>query len=124
MKTVSTTKAYVSKSPLSQALVHDGWLFCSGQVPVDPSTGKVPAEITEQTHQVLKNLGAILAEAGSSFAKVVRTTVYLVDATDASSVNEVYAQYFPGLLPTRTLICVKALANPQWRVEIDIVAYV
>lgn len=124
MKIVSTPNAYMSKSPLSQALTHDGWLFCSGQVPVNPSCGTVPEDIREQAHQVLTNIGAVLTEAGSSFTQVVRTNVYLVDIADASAVNEIYAQYFPGPLPTRTMVCVNALANHLWRVEIDVVAYI
>ena len=92
---VSTPSAPLAIGPYSQAIRAGSLLFVSGQIALDPETGKmVDGDLEAQTHRVLKNLGAILEAAGASFANVVRTTVYLADMNDFPAMNEIYATYF------------------------------
>src|SRR5689334_5963898 len=92
---VSTDKAPGAIGPYSQAIKTGGFLFCSGQIPLDPATGEfVSNDVTEQTEQVLKNLSAVLEAGGSSLGNVVKTTVFLADMSDFAAMNEVYAKYF------------------------------
>lgn len=119
---VCTKDAYVSTSPLSQAIRSDTLLYCSGQVPVSPVTGGVPDGIEAQTSQVMENLKAVLEAAGSSMADVIKTTVFLVDARDLPGMNKAYACHFDPPLPARTAVIVAGLAKPEWRVEIEMVA--
>jgi 2-iminobutanoate/2-iminopropanoate deaminase len=91
--------------PYSQAIAVDGFLFCSGQGPIDPATGQlVEGGVVEQTEQTLRNLGAVLAAAGLSFGDVVKTTCYLADMDDFRAFNEVYATFFATPAPARTTI--------------------
>jgi 2-iminobutanoate/2-iminopropanoate deaminase len=91
--------------PYSQAIAVDGFLFCSGQGPIDPATGQlVEGGVVEQTEQTLRNLGAILAAAGLSYGDVVKTTCYLADMDDFRAFNEVYATFFATPAPARTTI--------------------
>ncbi len=97
-------------------------LFCSGQVALDPQTGDLHAgDVSAQTHQALRNLGAVLQAAGMSYDNVVKTTVFLVDMNDFAAVNEVYATYFDAAKPARSTVAVAGLPKGA-RVEIDAIA--
>lgn len=99
---VNTEKAPKAVGPYSQAVEANGFLFISGQIPVDPSVGKVvDGGIAEQTEQVLKNMGAILEEAGLSFKNVVKCTCLLNDMENFAAMNQVYAKYFTEEMPAR-----------------------
>ena len=105
MKTIKTKQAPQAIGPYSQAKIVNGLLITSGQIPLDPETGKVVGTtIKEQTNQVLKNIQGILTEAGSDFAHVVKTTCYLQNMADFTAFNEVYAEY-----PARTTIEISKL---------------
>jgi 2-iminobutanoate/2-iminopropanoate deaminase len=120
---VSTTAAPAAIGPYSQAIKAGDFLFASGQIPLDPATGTlVTGGISEQTHQVLKNLAGVLLAAGTGFDKVVKTTVYLSDMADFAAVNEIYATYFPQPAPARATIQAAKLPRDV-RVEIDLIAY-
>ena len=121
-KPITTDKAPQAIGPYSQAIAAGQLLFLSGQIPLDPATGKlVDGGIAEQTHRVMSNLREVLTAAGSSFDNVVRTTIFLADMNDFAAVNEVYGSYFENPAPAR--VCVQAAALPmQARVEIDAVA--
>ena len=124
LRAVSTTAAPAAIGPYSQAIVAGDWIFTSGQIPLDPATGTLQAEgIVDQTHQVMKNLSAVLAEAGGRLDSVVRTTVFLADIGDFAAMNEVYAGYFGEHHPARTTVQAAALPRSV-RVEIDAVARV
>ena len=102
---VHTEHAPEAIGPYSQATVSDGWVFCSGQIPLDPSTGAVAeGGIGEQTHRVLDNLAAVLEAAGASLATVVKTTVFLGDISDFTEMNGVYALRFGDHRPARATI--------------------
>ncbi|HOK87118.1 MAG TPA: RidA family protein [Tenuifilum sp.] len=101
-KIICTEKAPKAVGPYSQAVEANGFLFISGQIPIDPSTGKVvEGRIKEQTEQVLKNIGAILKEAGLDYKNVVKTTCLLNDMDNFAAMNEVYARYFTSEMPAR-----------------------
>lgn len=108
--------------PYSQAVAVAGELFCSGQIPLDPKTGELAGgDLSAQTHQVLRNLGAVLEAGGFGYADVVKTTIFLIDMKDFAAVNEVYAQYFDAAKPARSTVAVAALPRGA-RVEIDAIA--
>jgi 2-iminobutanoate/2-iminopropanoate deaminase len=124
--TVSTPTAPRAIGPYSQAvLVERGGartLYCSGQIPLDPATGElVPGDIAAQTERVLRNVEAVLAGAGMTFADVVKTTVFMADLADFARMNEVYGRRFPGPAPARSTVQVAALPRDA-RVEIEVVA--
>ena len=122
-KVINTPKAPKAIGPYSQAiLAGNGMLFISGQIPVNPETGKVPATITEQTEQVFKNIEAILTEAGYSFKDVVKTTCLLNSMDDFAAMNEVYAKYYNEMLPARAAYAVEKLPMGVL-VEIETIAY-
>lgn len=108
MKRIETTSAPAAIGPYSQGYIVNGFVFTSGQIPVNPSNGTIPDGIAAQTEQSCKNVGAILEAAGASFDKVIKTTCYLADMNDFASFNEVYAQYFT-LRPARSCVAVKTL---------------
>ena len=109
-KIISTDKAPQAIGPYSQAVEINGMLFISGQIPIDPATGKVvQGGIKEQTEQVLKNIGAILEAAGYSFADVVKSTVFLKDMNDFSGMNEVYSRFYAENPPARAAFQVARL---------------
>ena len=108
-KVIHTDKAPKAIGPYSQAIENNGMLFISGQIPVDPATGNVAETIEEQTEQVMKNIGAILEEAGYTYANVVKTTCLLSDMANFKPMNEVYARYFNENPPARAAFAVKAL---------------
>ncbi len=121
METVYTPKAPEAIGPYSQGKTFDALIFTSGQIPIDPATGAVEAQtVTEQTHQVCKNLAAVLEAAGSSLEKVIKTTCFLADMGDFAAFNEVYAQYFTGN-PARSCVAVKTLPK-NVRVEVEAIA--
>ena len=121
-KVISTERAPGAVGPYSQAIVAGGFVWCSGQIPLDPSTGQlVQGEIEDETRQVLSNLRAVLDAAGSSLDRVVRATVYLADLSDFERVNAVYAESFGDQPPAR--VCIEACGLPKGaRVEIDAIA--
>jgi 2-iminobutanoate/2-iminopropanoate deaminase len=123
MKTrVATDRAPRALGPYSQAIKANGLVFASGQIALDPATGEiVSADIGEQTKQVLENLKAVLEAAGSSFDRVVKTTVFLADMSDFASMNEVYGGYFPEPYPARSTVQAARLPRDV-RVEIDLIA--
>lgn len=119
---VSTPDAPAAIGPYSQAIVHGGLVYCSGQVALDPATKElVPGGVEAQTRQVLKNLGNVLAAAGSSFERVLKTTVYLKDMGDFAAMNAVYGEHFQSAPPARATVEVARLPKDA-RVEIDCVA--
>lgn len=108
-KVVSTDKAPAAIGPYSQAMILNGVVFTSGQIPIDPATGEITAvTIEEQAEQVMKNLGEVLKEAGSSYEKTVKTTCFLSDMGNFAAFNEVYGKYFTGK-PARSCVAVKTL---------------
>jgi len=122
MKVVSTPHAPAAIGPYSQAVVSNGFAFLSGQIPLDPTTGKIiEGNIAAQTERVLENLKAVLESAGWSLRNVVKTTVYLKDMSEFASMNEVYARYFPEKPPARSTVEVARLPRDV-RVEIDCIA--
>ena len=109
-KIIHTDKAPAAVGPYSQAVEVNGTLYVSGQIPIDPATGKiVPGGIAEQSHQVMKNIGAILEEAGYSYEDVVKSTCLLSDMLNFSGMNEVYAAYYPVNQPARAAFAAKEL---------------
>ena len=122
IKSVATRHAPQAIGPYSQAVTAGGFLFASGQVPLDPGTMQlVGADIKAQTEQVLKNLAAVLEEGGTSFRHVVKTTVYLADMGDFAGMNEIYAEAFGDHRPARATVAVKTLPKNAL-VEIDVIA--
>lgn len=124
MKFVQTDDAPQAIGPYSQAVVSDGWVFCSGQIALDPETMElVGGDVAHQTERVLTNLRAVLGAAGSSMNAVVKTTVFLKDMNDFAAMNEVYARHFGDHRPARA--AVEAAALPKFvDVEIECVARV
>lgn len=123
LKAVSTPHAPGAIGPYSQAVRAGDFLFLSGQIPLDPETGRIVADgIVDQTHQVLRNLGAVLKAGGATFQHVTKTTVYLQDMADFAAMNEVYGTYFSAPAPARATIQAAGLPRGV-RVEIDVVAY-
>lgn len=109
MKFVHTAAAPQALGPYTQAVISGGFIFTSGQIGLDPITGKMAGDsITEQAHQVMNNLAAVLNAAGSGLNKAVKTTCFLADMADFAAFNEVYAQYFPNR-PARSCVAVKTL---------------
>lgn len=123
MKVVYTDKAPAAIGPYSQAIILNGVLFTSGQIPVDPATGEINGDTIEaQAEQVMKNLGEVLKEAGSSFEKAVKTTCFLADMGDFAKFNEVYAKYFVNK-PARSCVAVKTLPK-NVLCEVEVIAAV
>ena len=108
MTVLETTKAPGAIGPYSQGHAVNGFVFTSGQIPVDPVSGQIPEGIAAQADQSCRNVGAILEAAGSGFGKVIKTTCFLADMGDFAAFNEVYAKYFVSK-PARSCIAVKAL---------------
>lgn len=117
-KVIATENAPQAIGPYSQGLVVGNMVMTSGQIPLNPKTGEMADTIEEQTKQSLTNVKAILEEGGSSMEKVVHTTVFLQDLNDFTAMNEVYATFFTGILPTRS--CVQVAKLPKGaKVEIE-----
>ena len=123
MKIISTDSAPAAIGPYSQAIAVDGLLFASGQIPLSPETGAVVSGgIKEQTSQVMKNIAAVLAAAGSDFSRVVKATCFLTNMDDFASFNEIYSQYFTGK-PARSCVAVSALPRGVL-VEVEVIAQI
>lgn len=120
-KIIATDKAPAAVGPYSQAVLVNGLLFVSGQIPINPADGSVAESIEDQSHQALKNVGAILAEAGLGYEDVVKTTVLLADIADFKAMNAVYAEYFTQDKPARACFQVAALPLGV-KVEIEVIA--
>lgn len=121
MKVIYTDKAPAAIGPYSQAMVFQNMLFTSGQIPVDPATGELAGDtITEQAEQVMKNLQAVLEEAGTTFGNVIKTTCFLADMGDFAAFNEVYAKYFVNK-PARSCVAVKTLPK-NVLCEVEVIA--
>ena len=119
---VITDRAPGAIGPYSQAIKAGGFVFLSGQIPIDPGTGQfVAGGVAEQTEQVLKNLSAVLEASGSSLARVVKTTVFLADMSDFAAMNEVYGRFFTNEPPARATVAAAGLPRDA-RVEIELVA--
>jgi 2-iminobutanoate/2-iminopropanoate deaminase len=124
LKRVHTDHAPAAIGPYSQAIVTEGWVFCSGQIPLDPETGEMlEGDVSEQAELVLANLARVLEAAGSSLGSVVKTTVFLADMGDFAAMNEVYAKHFGDHRPARAAIQAAALPR-ACAVEIECVARV
>jgi 2-iminobutanoate/2-iminopropanoate deaminase len=121
-QTIFTERAPKAIGPYSQAVVWEGLVFASGQIPLDPATGQVvEGDIAVQTERVMENLRAVLEAAGSSLAQVLKTTVYLQDVSEFPRMNEVYGRYFPAEPPARATVEVARLPRGA-RVEIEAIA--
>ena len=121
MKKISTDKAPAAIGPYSQAIIHGDLVFTSGQIPINPETANVDAVgIAEQAEQVMKNLGAVLQAAGTSYEKAIKTTCFLADMADFAAFNEVYAKYFTEK-PARSCVAVKTLPKGVL-VEVEVIA--
>ena len=122
MRKIATEKAPAAIGPYSQAIIVDKFLFASGQIPINPATGEVEAEgIEAQTTQVMKNIGAVLEEAGIDYTKVVKTTCFLADMADFAAFNKVYEQYFTEK-PARSCVAVKQLPK-NVLCEVEVIGY-
>lgn len=121
MKVIASPNAPKAVGPYSQAIELNGTVFISGQLPLNPETGKMPETIEEQTKQALTNIGAILKEAGLGYDNVAKTTVLLDDIANFAAMNAVYAEFFTGTKPAR--VCYQVAALPMGaHVEIDAIA--
>ncbi len=122
MKQISTTAAPGAIGPYSQAIEANGFVYASGQLPIDPATGAFPeGGVKEQTRQSLLNAQAILRETGLELTNVVKTTVFLADMNDFAAMNDVYAEFFKAPFPARSAVAVKTLPKSAL-VEIECVA--
>ena len=123
MKVIHTTNAPEAIGPYSQAIIHNGMLFTSGQIAINPASGAVEADTIEgQTEQVMKNLNALLMEAGTEFGKVIKTTCFLKNMSDFAAFNEIYGAYFTSK-PARSCVAVKDLPKDVL-VEVEVIAVV
>ena len=123
LQKVFTEKAPAAIGPYSQGILVNGMLFASWQIPINPATGEIEGtDITAQAQQVMKNVGAILAEAGTDYTKVVKTTCFLADMGDFAAFNEVYARYFTEK-PARSCVAVKTLPK-NVLCEVEVIAAV
>ena len=123
MHQIATPNAPAAIGPYCQATIHNGFLFTSGQIPLDPADGSiVGTTIEEQAHRVCQNLSAVLTAAGSDLSKVLKTTCFLADMNDFAAFNSVYAQYFTGK-PARSCVAVKTLPK-NVLVEVECIAVV
>jgi len=124
LRSIQTPHAPAAIGPYSQAVVCDGWIYCSGQIPLDPATMElVGGDVAAQTERVLANLKAVLEAAGGSLATVVKTTVFLSDMSLFTAMNEVYARHFTQHRPARATVAVRTLPK-NVDVEIECIARV
>lgn len=119
---INTEKAPSAIGPYSQGIVVDGKLYTSGQIPINPQTGKIPEGIRAQTEQVMKNLEALLLEAGGDFNSAIKTTCFLSDMNDFAEFNKIYEKYFVGK-PARSCVAVKTLPK-NVLTEVELIASV
>lgn len=122
LKKISTDKAPAAIGPYSQAIIAGDMLYASGQIPIDPATGEITGDdITAQAQQAMKNVGAILNEAGTDYTHVVKTTCFLADMADFAAFNAVYEKYFTEK-PARSCVAVKELPKSVL-CEVEVIAY-
>ena len=122
LKKISTDKAPAAIGPYSQAIIAGDMLYASGQIPIDPATGEITGDdITAQAQQAMKNVGAILNEAGTDYTNVVKTTCFLADMADFAAFNAVYEKYFTEK-PARSCVAVKELPKSVL-CEVEVIAY-
>ena len=120
---VQTDNAPAAVGPYSQGIAAGGFVFCAGQLPIDPATNEVPASVAAQTRQSLKNLAAILTKAGTNLNAIVKTTVFLKDMNSFGEMNSVYAEFFSAAPPARSTIEVARLPRDVM-VEIEAIALI
>ncbi len=121
---IATNNAPQAIGPYSQAVVYNGVVYCSGQIPIDPETGELlEGSIQDKTHRVIKNLEAVLEEAGSSLTKVIKCSIFLASMDDFAAVNEVYGTYFSTEPPARETVAVKTLPK-SCDIEISCIAHI
>ena len=122
MKTIKTNEAPAPIGPYNQAIAHNGVLYISGQVAIDPSTGKmISGDLRDEAHQVMKNLKAILASEGLNFSDLIKCSIFILDMGRFSEINEVYGSYFTDHFPARETVQVSALPAGA-RIEISAIA--
>jgi len=122
-KIINTTNAPAPIGPYNQAVIANGFLFLSGQIAINPESGVViQSSVAEETHQVMRNIKAVLLEAGYSFEDVVKTTIFLSDMELFAEINDIYGSYFEKNFPARETVAVKGLPKGV-NVEISITAY-
>lgn len=122
-KIISTTEAPAAVGPYSQAVRIGNFVFCSGQIPLDPKTGQiVTGDIAAQTRRVMENITSVLRAEGLTFENIVKTTVFLTDLADFQTVNELYGSYFKSDPPARSTVQVAALPKGA-NVEIEVIAF-
>ncbi|MET4138774.1 RidA family protein [Pedobacter sp. UYP1] len=124
MKTIiNTSNAPAPIGPYSQAVLANGFLYVSGQIPINPATGELTqSSIKDETEQVMRNLNAVLLEAGFEFTHILKSTIFLSDMELFAEVNEVYGSYFESDFPARETVAVKGLPKGV-NVEISVIAY-
>ena len=123
-KIIETANAPAAIGPYSQAVSVDGWVFLSGQIPIDPATAKIVSDdIARQTEQVMNNIKAVVEKAGGTMQNIVKTTIYLKDMDDFAKVNEIYKRYFPSEPPARATVQVSRLPKDVG-IEIDAIAII
>ena len=121
LKKISTDKAPAAIGPYSQGIIVGGMLFASGQIPINPATGEIEGiDIVAQAEQVMKNIGALLSEAGTDYTRVAKTTCFLADMNDFAAFNGVYAKYFTEK-PARSCVAVKTLPKDVL-CEVEVIA--
>lgn len=122
-KIINTSNAPAPIGPYSQAVLANGFLYVSGQIPINPATGELTIDsVKAETEQVMRNLNAVLIEAGFEFRDIVKTTIFLSDMSLFNEVNEVYSGYFKADFPARETVAVKGLPKAV-NVEISVIAY-
>lgn len=123
MKIISTDKAPKAVGPYSTAIIANGFVFCAGQIGIDPTSGELLTGIENQTHQVMKNITAVLEASGSSLESAVKTTIFLADMNDYAMVNTIYGEYFTNNKPARSTVQVAKLPKNAL-IEIEVIATV
>ncbi|CAN7604626.1 RidA family protein [Rossellomorea sp. LjRoot5] len=123
MRVVSTKEAPAAIGPYSQGIVVNNLFYSSGQIPLTPEGSMIEGDVMEQTHQVFRNLQAVLSEAGATFETVVKATVFIKDMNDFGAINEVYGEYFSNHKPARSCVEVARLPKDA-QVEIEVIALV
>ena len=111
MKEIKTNTAPAAIGPYSQAIISGNTVYCSGQIPINPETGNIPDTVSEQAHQVFKNITNLLEAAGTSINNVIKTSVFIKDMNDFETINEIYAEYFTEPYPARS--CVEVARLPK-----------
>lgn len=123
MKIIHTEQAPKAVGPYSQAIIANGFVFCAGQIGLEPQKGVLVDGVENQTHQVIKNLQAVLEEAGSSLEHIVKTTIFIQDMNDYATINEIYGSYFGEHKPARATVQVARLPKDAL-VEIEAIAVI